>query len=253
MHSPVAVAFVGQDDQAAWRAVAFERRVEPLALHREGACAYSSVAFRAEYIGNINGCFSSAPTPVFLLLALGVARVGIAITCVIVGLAVDEQQRLLDLVRLVERAHQGVGLRSLPQSALLRLEPKGRQCPARASTHATLRVDAKRLRWRQPSHEERNAFESQHVKHHAAALASNLLELSIMSGVQRWAVRHRLGSMGAERAPWTTNGERTPGKHRVNPIRSDAGGPVVGAAASDAAGEQISAVSEQVCCHKSAI
>ena len=51
-------------------------------------------------------------------------------TCVVVGLPMDEQQRLLHLVRLVEGGHELVCLRCLPQCALLRLEPEGRQCPA---------------------------------------------------------------------------------------------------------------------------
>lgn len=51
------------------------------------------------------------------------------LTCVVVICAVDEQQRLLDLVGILEGAHHSVRIRSLPQRALLRLEAKRRQRP----------------------------------------------------------------------------------------------------------------------------
>lgn len=51
---------------------------------------------------------------------------------VVVVRSVDQQQRLFDLVRILERAHQRVGLRRLPQRALLRLEAEWRERTAGA-------------------------------------------------------------------------------------------------------------------------
>ena len=46
---------------------------------------------------------------------------------VVVGLAVDQQDRLVDLVRVVERRHVAVDLRHFPERALLVLEAERRQ------------------------------------------------------------------------------------------------------------------------------
>ena len=62
-------------------------------------------------------------------------------TCVVVGLPMDEQQRLLHLVRLVEGGHELVCLGCLPQGALLRLEPEGRQRPAPRQANCHVSTD----------------------------------------------------------------------------------------------------------------
>ena len=60
--------------------------------------------------------------------------------------------------------------------------------------------------------------------------------------------------IGAESALWTTNVERMHSEHMTRCRNVDrASGPVVSAAAGDAAGEQVAAVREQVRCHESAI
>src|ERR1700694_870440 len=48
---------------------------------------------------------------------------------IVVGHAMDQQNGMLDLVRMHERRDFDVHLRSLPQRAALTLESEGSQCP----------------------------------------------------------------------------------------------------------------------------
>mmetsp|Transcript_11256 Transcript_11256/g.33799 ORF Transcript_11256/g.33799 Transcript_11256/m.33799 type:complete len:279 (+) Transcript_11256:553-1389(+) len=73
---------------------------------------------------------------------------------VVVSGAVDEQQRLLDEVRVLEGAHGGVGVGRLPQCALLRLEPERRQRPVVcAAASDTSRKKVPRMRQQVCCHE----------------------------------------------------------------------------------------------------
>src|SRR5215204_5791762 len=56
--------------------------------------------------------------------ALGLNREG---TGVVVGFAVDQQDRFVDLVGVEERRHPAVDLGNLPEGTALRLESEGRQ------------------------------------------------------------------------------------------------------------------------------